>query len=132
MSLQDYGVESPPPITEPERDGHGSEVCPVCDCQLELVETAVIDVPISVVQLDAISDVCRRNGVTELRTRGETCPSCGALFPETVLGPDAAGWQDHIGVRVERADGSETRVPVRLEEFPDPLEEYIREVRGET
>lgn len=128
MSLDNYGAASPPPITEPTIDGQGLEVCNVCETHLDVVDTAILDVPVSAVAMK-IADVCRRNDVRSLRSRGDTCPSCGALYPKTVEGPQAHGWDGHIGVRVERADASEVWVPVRLEDFPEPLQRYINHVR---
>ena len=128
MTLKDYGAASPPPVTTPSEDHQGLAVCNVCDTHLDVVETAILEVPVSAVAMK-LADVCRRHGVQELRSRGDTCPSCGALYPQTVSGPQAHGWQRHVGVRVERADGEEIWVPVRLEDFPRPLREYINHVR---
>lgn len=131
MSLDDYGAASPPPITTAGRDEQGLEVCNVCDTHLDVVETAVLEIPVSAITMK-LADVCRRHDVQELRSRGDTCPSCGALYPRTVSNGQANGWQAHVGVRVEQADGEEIWVPVRLEDFPEPLRQYINHVRGET
>lgn len=128
MSLGDFGAASPPPITTPSVDDQGLEVCNVCETHLDVVETAVLEVPVSAIQM-TIADVFRRFDVETLRSRGDTCPSCGALYPQTVSNAQAHGWNGHVGVRVERADGQEVWVPVRLEDFPAPLREYINHVR---
>lgn len=128
MTLANYGAASPPPITTAAVDEQGFEICNVCDSHLDVVETAIVEVPVSAVKMK-IADVCRRHGVETLRSRGDTCPACGALYPQTVSSPQAHGWVGHVGVRVERADGEEIRVPVRLEDFPEPLRKAINHVR---
>jgi hypothetical protein len=128
--LADFGAEAPPPITQLERADDGAERCPVCEeSDMSFVDTAVVDIPVSRINAEHIAATMKDHGVTEVRSRGDACPVCGALMPKTVSGPQAHGWEGHVGARVECADGTEIWVPVRLEDFPEPLHRYINHVR---
>jgi hypothetical protein len=128
MTLAEYGAESPPPITTSTTDAQGVSQCPVCDTQLDIIDTAIIHIPVVAFASDGIADICRRFDVHEVRSRGDVCPHCDALFPNTVNSPSAHGWQKPVGTRVERADGSVIRVPTRLEDFPTALRDHVTKV----
>lgn len=130
VSLSEFGAETHPPVTTPATDDQGIDQCPVCDAHLDMVETAVIDIPVSTFASDVIADICRRGDVDSVRSRGDACGACGALFPHTVGYEDAAarGWDGHVGTLVERANGEVIRVPTRFEDFPAPLQQAINEV----
>lgn len=126
-TLGDYGADAPPPITTAAIDDEGLEQCPVCDTHLDVIETAVIEIPVATFANDVIAGICRRGDVLEVRSRGDVCGNCGALFPHTVPSPAANGWEKHVGTRVEQADGCIVRVPTVFEDFPEPLQNAINE-----
>lgn len=128
MNLAEYGAETAPPITTPEVSEAGIECCPSCEAKLDRVEADTLDLPVSRLRADRVADVFRAVDVRRVRSWGEECPVCGAMFPATVSTPAAAGWPGYIGTTVRRADGTAIRVPTRIEDFPKPLLLAIHEV----